>query len=93
MNQEILEQFKSEFPHVYEWTDEPGKIYAKHTHKGKVSLYVAKGEVTFFFPNTKENKIISKGERFDVPIGVAHSAKVGSEGCSYIVGEMIKGDS
>jgi quercetin dioxygenase-like cupin family protein len=93
MNEEILEQFKKEFPHVYEWKDEPGKIYKEHSHKGKVSLYVTAGQVDFFFPKTQEHKSISEGERFDVPPGIAHTAKVGNEGCSYIVGEMIEGDS
>jgi len=33
------------------------------------------------------------GERFDVPIGTKHSAVVGPEGCDWVVGEEIEGDS
>jgi quercetin dioxygenase-like cupin family protein len=88
-----LEDFQKEFLYVYEWTDAPETVYPEHAHKGKVSIYVLNGEVTFFFPQTNETKIISAGQRFDVPVRVSHSAKVGKEGCNYIVGEMIKGDS
>ncbi len=88
-----LDDFKKEFSHVYEWSDIPNTEYPEHFHKGKVSMYIVQGRVTFFFPENKEIKTITTGERFDVPVGVAHTAKVGEEGCDYIVGEMIEGDS
>ena len=88
-----LEDFKKEFLHVYEWIDEPGTVYPLHSHKGKVAMYVTKGEITFSFPETDEEKKIVAGERFDVPVGKIHSAKVGLDGASYIIGEEVKGDS
>lgn len=93
MNQEILAEFKKEFPHVYEWKDEAGTIYKDHAHKGKVSIFVVEGGVTFTFSETGETKTINAGERFDVPAGVHHTAIVSKNGCSYIIGEMIDGDS
>jgi quercetin dioxygenase-like cupin family protein len=88
--QEIL---KSEgFVHVYEWHDEPGTKYPVHSHKGKVALFIEKGDVTFNFSDNTTH-VVKSGERFDVPIGLEHSATVGSNGCDYIVGEMIEGDS
>lgn len=87
----LLNQLKQEgFTNVYEWTDKPNSEYQEHSHKGKVSLYVIRGAVTFF---GGINKTLNTGERFDVPIGVKHSAIVGPEGCDWVVGEMIKGDS
>ncbi|MDO8604689.1 MAG: hypothetical protein Q7K40_04850 [bacterium] len=89
-SKEIL---KSEgFANVYEWHDEPNVEYSKHEHKGKVTIFVIKGDVTFIFKNGEE-KIICSGERLDVPIGIEHSAIIGPKGCDYVVGEMIKGDS
>lgn len=78
------------FIHVFEWHDEPGVVYEEHAHKGKVSFFVTKGSVTF---TSGINKQIKAGERFDVPVGVKHTAIVGSEGCDWVVGEMIEGDA
>jgi len=80
------------FVHVYEWRDEPNVEYSAHAHKGKVTLFVDSGDVTFHFSDGTK-RTVSSGERFDVPVGLGHSAKVGSGGCNYIVGEMIEGDS
>ncbi len=82
---------KEGFKHVYQWTDEPNTKYSAHAHKGKVSFYVTKGSITM---NLEGRKVtISAGERMDVPIGMTHTATVGSQGCTFIVGEEIKGDS
>jgi len=79
------------FHHVYEWQDKPGTVYEEHAHQGQVSLFVTDGLLTFDFSG--EKKEVRAGQRFDVPIGVPHSAIVGPEGAIYIVGEMIEGDS
>jgi quercetin dioxygenase-like cupin family protein len=90
-SQDFKQQLKDEgFAHVYEWTDSPGTVYPEHAHKGKVSFYIVEGSVTF---SGGINKTVSVGERFDVPIGVPHSAIVGQEGCVFVVGEEIEGDS
>jgi len=88
--QEILTQ--EGFPYIYKWHDEAGTQYPAHAHQGKVTIFVQKGNVTFSFSDGR-NHTVSTGERFDVPVGVEHSAIVGFEGCDYIVGEMIDGDS
>jgi hypothetical protein len=87
---EILQ--KEGFTHVYEWHDVPNTEYPKHAHKGKVTLYITRGDVTFIFSDST-TKTISSGQRFDVPVGLEHRAKVGSNGCNYVVGEMIEDDS
>ena len=92
MNEKELQaQLEKEgFKHIFLWHDDPGKVYEKHAHKGAVSFYIMKGSVTF---TSGINKEVGAGERFDVPIGVEHSAIVGHEGCDWVVGEMIEGDS
>jgi uncharacterized RmlC-like cupin family protein len=91
MNPEDI--LKSEgFVHVYKWHDEPGVEYTKHQHKDKVAMYVTAGDVRFRFQDGTE-QLVTVGQRFDVPVGLKHTAKVGLKGCDYVVGEMIKGDS
>ncbi len=77
------------FPIVYEWHDKPGTVYENHTHQGKVSFYVIEGSVSF---SGGIQKVVSTGERFDVPVGIEHGAKVGENGCQYVVGQEIEGD-
>ena len=87
----LIAQLQSQgFAHVYAWTDAPGATYAAHAHRGRVTLYICKGSVTF--SGGTEATLIA-GDRFDVSPGVEHVAHVGAEGCEYIVGEEIEGDS
>lgn len=83
-------ELQKEFPIVYQWTDEPNKIYPPHSHKGKVSFFVTRGSVSF---TNGFEKTITKGERFDVPPNILHTAQVGPEGCDYVVGQEFEGDS
>jgi GrpB-like predicted nucleotidyltransferase (UPF0157 family) len=78
------------YPIVYEWKDEPNTKYENHSHKGKVSFFVLNGEVTF---SGGIQKTVRKNERIDVPVGINHTALIGSKGCTYIVGQEIEGDA
>jgi broad-specificity NMP kinase len=89
--QECTRILKEEFPYVYEWKDKPDTKYPLHTHKGKVSWFILVGSITLYFPG--EEKKYLPITRVDIPVGVEHSAAVGSEGCTFIVGEEIEGDS
>jgi hypothetical protein len=87
----LQEKLKQEgFPIVYEWHDKPGTVYENHAHQGKVSFYVIDGSVSMSFGI---ERVVSIGERFDVPVGIEHSAKVGENGCQYVVGQEIEGDA
>ena len=85
LSERFFKKLEAEFPNVYEWQDKPGTVYEKHAHKGKVSLYVTDGSVTFDFGDYQ--KEVKANERFDVPVGEPHSAVVGPEGWIVIVGE------
>lgn len=91
LSERFIKELEQEFPSVYEWQDKPGTIYEEHSHKGKVSLYVTDGSITFDFSG--EKKEVVANERFDVPVSTQHSAVVGPEGWIVIVGEEIDGDS
>jgi quercetin dioxygenase-like cupin family protein len=82
---------KEGFAHVYEWTDEPHTKYPKHSHKGRVSFYVTRGSIDVDMDG--DHMHAKAGDRVNVRVGAMHSAKVGSGGCTFIVGEEIKGDS
>ncbi len=89
--EEIKSKLKEEnYKHIFEWTDEPNTIYDSHSHNGRVCFYVLSGSVCFGGDIKAE---VKTGERFDVPIGIKHTAVVGVDGCHYIVGEDIEGDS
>ncbi len=80
------------FLHVFEWKEEPNFKYDEHSHKDRVSFFVVKGSIKFSYTGVKDIEIIA-GDRVDVNPHEDHTAKVGSHGCRFVVGEMIKGDS
>jgi quercetin dioxygenase-like cupin family protein len=92
MVENFKQKLKSEgFVHVYEWTDSPNTIYPEHSHKGRVSFYIVKGSITMNIDGIEH--AIYEGGRIDVPINAPHTATVGPYGCTFVVGEDIKGDS
>lgn len=92
LSERWIQKFESEgFASVYEWQDMAGTVYEEHSHKGRVSLVVTDGSITFDFSGKK--KEIKAGERFDIPADTPHSAVVGDNGWIVIVGEEIEGDS
>lgn len=92
LSEKWISDFENEgFISVYEWSDPADTTYPVHAHKGKVSLFVTDGLVEFDFSG--EKKIVKAGERFDVPVGAEHSAVVGPDGWTVVVGEEIEGDS
>jgi quercetin dioxygenase-like cupin family protein len=84
--EEIFELLRKEgFSKIYVWEDYPGSYYPYHTHDfysahividGKIKIRTDDGEFEFM-----------GGDRFDVEKGEKHLAKVGPEGCIYIVAE------
>jgi quercetin dioxygenase-like cupin family protein len=92
LSERWLQKFEDEgFASVYEWQDPAGTVYEEHAHKGKVSLFVTDGSITFDFAG--EKKEVKANERFDVPVDAPHSAIVGPQGWIVIVAEEIVGDS
>jgi mannose-6-phosphate isomerase-like protein (cupin superfamily) len=89
---QIKTQLASEgFKHIYEWVDGPHTDYSSHEHQDKVTFYIVDGSIDFFMEHKTFH--LAAGDRFDVPPKTQHTAKVGADGCKFIVGEMIEGDS
>ncbi|HTR46864.1 MAG TPA: cupin domain-containing protein [Verrucomicrobiae bacterium] len=84
--QQIRKQLESEgFVHTYVWQDGPHAFYPDHTHAGVTAHIILDGEMSLTMDGqTKRYRI---GDRCDVPAGAVHSARMGAQGCRYIVGE------
>jgi hypothetical protein len=65
--------------------------YPPHTHSTITTHLIVKGQLTIAYPDTSkaaEGKTThGVGARIDVPAGKVHEVWIGSEGCSYVIGE------
>jgi quercetin dioxygenase-like cupin family protein len=66
--------------HGYRWSNGPGDVYSAHTHSFNKVIYVVSGSITFGLPDSGEQVTLNRGDRLNLPAGVAHHAIVGSEG-------------
>jgi hypothetical protein len=83
---DLERQLRAEgFTHTYVWHDGPDAYYPEHMHPTVTAHIVLDGEVTV----TSEGKTQTyrTGDRFDVPGETIHSAKMGPQGCRYLIGE------
>jgi mannose-6-phosphate isomerase-like protein (cupin superfamily) len=87
MDQRKLEsQLLSEgFSHTYVWQDGPHTFYPDHTHAGLTAHIILDGEITLTMGGV--SKTYRVGDRCDVPAGAVHSARMGPQGCRYLIGE------
>ncbi len=72
------------FRHVYVWQDGPNVSYPDHAHDETTAHIILDGEMTI--TSEGKNQIYKSGERFDVPSRTVHSAKMGLQGCRYLIG-------
>lgn len=73
------------FSHTYVWQDGSGVFYPEHTHATETAHIILSGEMTL--TTSSGTKTYHPGERCDVPAGEVHSARVGPQGCRYLIGE------
>lgn len=73
------------FSHVYVWQDHPNAFYPDHAHLGESAHIILDGEMTLTMRGNA--RTYRTGERVDVPGGTVHSAKMGPDGCRYLIGE------
>jgi quercetin dioxygenase-like cupin family protein len=84
--QELTEQLEREgFGHAYVWHDRPNAFYPDHTHDAETAHIILGGEMTLMMYGRAAT--YRMGERCNVPAGAVHSAKMGPEGCRYLIGE------
>lgn len=87
INKEEIKQrlVKEGYKRVFEWGDEPNYTYAEHEHSFDTMLVITRGSIWFLIDGREYN--LKEGDELHVPPHTKHRAKVGSEGCGYIVGE------
>jgi hypothetical protein len=73
------------FSHTFVWQDGPNAFYHDHTHAGLTAHIILDGEMTLTTNRTSQTYHV--GERCDVEAGAVHSARMGPQGCRYLVGE------
>ena len=82
----LAEQLRKEgFAHTYVWQDGPNAVYPDHTHGEETAHIILSGEMTLTMAG--KSQTYGEGERCDVPAGAVHSAKMGPNGCRYLIGE------
>ncbi len=77
---------KDGFIHTFLWHDPPNTFYAEHTHKKDTAHVILQGEMVIEMQG-KLPQVYFSGQRVDVPALLTHSAEIGPEGCTYLVGE------
>jgi len=73
------------FLHTYEWQDGPDAFYPDHTHGGETAHIILDGEMTL--TQGGSSLTYRAGQQCDVPAEAVHSARMGSSGCRYLIGE------
>jgi quercetin dioxygenase-like cupin family protein len=74
------------FRHVYVWSDAPHAFYSDHVHPVDTAHIILDGEMTLTCGGA--TTAYTAGERPpDVPAGAVHSARMGPNGCRYLIGE------
>ena len=85
-DRELAKQLGREgFSHAYIWQDAPNVSYPEHTHAAETAHVILQGEMTLSIDG--QSRTYRIGERCDVPAGTLHSARMGPQGCRYLIGE------
>jgi len=70
----------------YTWSNGPFDVYSAHSHGFDKVIYVVQGSITFGLPELGQSLTLNAGDRLDLPAGVVHNAKVGTEGVVCLEG-------
>ena len=73
------------FSHTFVWQDGPNASYPDHTHDEETAHIILSGEMTLTMDGKSQTYKV--GDRCDVPAGTVHSARMGAQGCRYLIGE------
>ena len=76
----IRNMMKAEGLRPYIWSNDPGDVYASHSHSYHKVIYVIYGSIAFEIPNEGQQATLHVGDRLDLPPGMIHSAVVGPKG-------------
>jgi quercetin dioxygenase-like cupin family protein len=68
----------------YSWSNGAGDVYSPHSHPYDKVVYVAAGSIVWILPASGEEIETRRGDRLDLPRGVAHAARVGPQGVTCL---------
>ncbi len=74
------------FKTIYRIDDSPNKVYSEHTHDKLTAHIILDGQMQLKSEDGSTG-VYTEGDRVDVEAGAVHKARMGAEGCSYLVGE------
>jgi quercetin dioxygenase-like cupin family protein len=81
----LAERLAAEGFEAFAWTDPPGADYSPHSHDHDESLWVIEGEISFGAEGSEFR--LGPGDRLMLPQGTVHTARAGSRGARYLIGE------
>jgi len=63
--------------------------YAPHSHSGLTTHLILNGQLTISYPQdeTPKKETFGPGARLDVAAGRQHEVWMGTQGCTYVIGE------
>jgi quercetin dioxygenase-like cupin family protein len=73
------------YDHTFVWEDRPNAYYPEHIHNTETAHIILSGQMTLTVYGRETTYLA--GERCDVAAGAVHSARMGPEGCRYLIGE------
>ena len=80
---------KEQFGQLWVHEDPPGHVYEEHSHPIDTVYVALKGTmVVWLTPSEAEvqEHQVGEGERLDIAKHVSHRAKIGPEGCKFLIG-------
>jgi len=69
----------------FAWTDAPGADYSAHSHDHDESIWLVSGAIVFGADGREFP--LGPGDRLMLPAGTVHTARVGPDGATYLIGE------
>ena len=82
---DLRQRLEDEGFDVFHWRDEAGAYYQPHSHGHDESLWVLDGEMTFSAAGREFR--LGAGDRLMLPRGTIHTARAGTDGVTYLIGE------
>ncbi len=88
--QEIIKKLQSEgYDNAQVYHSDPGEISEEHSHDYDTKIYILSGEIRVKILEAKviTDYLLKAGDEKEIFANQPYSAKVGSEGCHYVVAE------
>ncbi|MDB5264640.1 MAG: hypothetical protein JWN64_211 [Parcubacteria group bacterium] len=80
-----MNRFGDEYGNVFIWDAVPNEEDPMHVDEHETLLKILDGRIDIDMDG--RNSVLEKGDSILIPAHILHSAKVGLEGCRYIVAE------